>query len=117
MKPRLTKTERQALEDFKHRLLAEFGDRIILIKLYGSRARGEYHLHSDVDLLVVVRKKTKRLDEKVLDIECEISERYGYRDHLAPMIMSLAEYKWEKRRQWPFILTVEEDGIDVFDAQ
>jgi predicted nucleotidyltransferase len=113
-KERLNKIERKALEDFKNRLLEKFRKRLILIKLYGSRARGERHIYSDVDLLLVVRKRTKKFDQEVLALECEISEKYGYRDHLAPMIMSLAEYKWQKRRQWPFILTVEEDGIDLW---
>ncbi|MEW6096404.1 MAG: nucleotidyltransferase domain-containing protein [bacterium] len=111
---RLNKTEEKALSEFKDRLLKEFGKRIVLIKLYGSRARGERHWYSDVDILVVVKRLTKKFKEKVLDIECEIDEKYGYKAHLSPSEMSLSKYKWMLRRRWPFIVNVEEDGIELW---
>lgn len=114
--PRLNKLEEKALLEFKERLLKDFKRQILLIKLYGSRARGERHIYSDIDLLVVVKRKTKKLKERLLDLECDISERYGYKDHLSPMIISLSEYRWQRRREWPFIMTVEEDGIDLWKS-
>jgi len=113
-RPRLNKIEEKALEDFRERLLKEFGSRIVLIKLYGSRARGERHWYSDVDVLVVVKKLTKKFKERVLDFECELDEKYGYKTHLSPREMSLSEYKWMLKRRWPFIVNVEEDGIELW---
>lgn len=113
-KPRLNKIEEKALNEFKDRLLKEFGSRIVLIKLYGSRARGERHWYSDVDVLVVVKKLTKKFKERVLDFECELDAKYGYKTHLAPSEMSLSKYKWMLQRRWPFIVNVEEDGIELW---
>ncbi|MEW5766664.1 MAG: nucleotidyltransferase domain-containing protein [bacterium] len=113
-RPRLNKTEEKALSEFRERLLREFASRIVLIKLYGSRARGERHWYSDVDVLVVVKRLTKKFKGKVLDIECEIDEKYGYKSHISSTEMSLAEYKWMLRRDWPFIVNVEEDGIELW---
>jgi predicted nucleotidyltransferase len=64
-KARLNKVEKKALEEFKDRLLKKFGNRIILIKLYGSRARGERYWYSDVDVLVIVKKDRLRSLEKM----------------------------------------------------
>lgn len=113
-KPRLNKIEEKALEDFKNRLLKEFGSRIVLIKLYGSRARGERHWYADVDVLVVVKKLTKKFKARVIDIECELDDKYNYRTRLSPTEMSLSEYRWMLRRRWPFIVNVEEDGIELW---
>ncbi len=111
---RLNKIEEKALNEFVERLLKEFYSRIVLIKLYGSRARGERHWYSDVDILVVVKRLTKKFKEKVLDIECALDEKYGYMSHLSSHEMSLAKYRWMLRRRWPFIVNVEEDGIELW---
>lgn len=111
---RLNKVEKKAVIEFKDRLLDTFNGRIMLVKLYGSRARGERHWQSDVDILVVVKKRTKKFDEKLIDIEMELDEKYNYKSHISATPMSLAEYKWMLKRQWPFIVTVEEDGIELW---
>ncbi len=112
--PRLNKIQKKALEEFIDRLLKKFGNRIVLIKLYGSRARGERHWYSDVDILIVVKRFTRKFRRDVTDIECEIGDKYNYKSYLAPLEMSLAEYKWMLKRRWPFIVNVEEDGIELW---
>lgn len=116
-RPRLSKIEERALREFEGRLLKEFGKRIVLIKLYGSRARGEGGWYSDIDLLVIVKKRTKRFREKVIDIECEIDKKYNYKSHISATDMSLAEYRWMLKRAWPFIVNVENDGIELWRNQ
>ena len=111
---RLNKIERGALDEFCKRVLAIFNGRIMLIELYGSRARGERHWQSDVDVLVVVRKRTRKFDEKLIDIEMELDEKFNYAGHISSTPMSLVEYSWMVNRQWPFILTVKEDGIELW---
>jgi uncharacterized protein (UPF0332 family)/predicted nucleotidyltransferase len=60
----LTIAERQALERSLERLLAELGEDLLAVWLYGSRARGESPGEdSDIDLLVVVSDR-ERLDRR-----------------------------------------------------
>lgn len=49
----LTPAEREALDCFVGLLRSELGPELIAVWLYGSRARGERHEDSDVDLLVI----------------------------------------------------------------
>lgn len=49
----LTESERRVVERFASRLRDELGDDLHALWLYGSRARGEMHADSDVDLLVI----------------------------------------------------------------
>lgn len=49
----LTEKQRETIQLFASRLRAGLGDDLHAIWLYGSRARGEAHAESDVDLLVI----------------------------------------------------------------
>jgi predicted nucleotidyltransferase len=50
----LTESEVRTIERFASRLQDELGEMLHALWLYGSRARGEAHADSDIDLLVVV---------------------------------------------------------------
>lgn len=49
---------RPALDAYRERLRAVFGERLREIRLFGSHARGEANEESDVDVLVVVDNLT-----------------------------------------------------------
>jgi len=48
----------QALKRFIRLVLRDHGDNVLSIVLFGSRARGDYTRHSDVDVLVVLAEGT-----------------------------------------------------------
>lgn len=50
----LTQTEQTALDEFCRQVRARFGARLVDLALFGSRARGEGHEHSDLDVLTVI---------------------------------------------------------------
>ena len=50
----LTLAETRALDDLCAAVRGRFGSRLRELALFGSRARGEGHEHSDVDVLIVV---------------------------------------------------------------
>ena len=47
-------TEQRAVSEFAERLRERFGDEVVSIRMYGSRARGDANPDSDIDLAVVV---------------------------------------------------------------
>lgn len=53
--PGLTPKEREALQAYIDALLKALPDQVVRIILYGSKARGEGTLESDIDLMVVIR--------------------------------------------------------------
>ncbi len=73
----LSTTERTILERFAAQTKEVLRDNLVSIILFGSRARGEAHADSDVDLLLVVKDLQKAstaldtLDEIVLDLLLE----------------------------------------------
>lgn len=64
--------EAQAVEEFKERLLAALPGQVRDIILFGSKARGDGHPGSDVDLLVVVERRTPEVDDAISVITADI---------------------------------------------
>jgi predicted nucleotidyltransferase len=53
--PFLSPEDQRAAERFLSAARGHFGDRLARVVLYGSKARGDAHSESDLDLLVVLR--------------------------------------------------------------
>ncbi|MFH1258813.1 MAG: nucleotidyltransferase domain-containing protein [Elusimicrobiota bacterium] len=72
-------------------------NRLKKIILFGSRSRGDYKEGSDYDILVVVDKREKDIQEIVLDASVEIMNKYyaliGY--------IVCDEKEWDKKKQFP----------------
>jgi predicted nucleotidyltransferase len=64
----LTTEEKIAISILKERLMKEFT--VVKLILFGSKARGDYTEHSDVDLLVLVEEfPTREAKEKLSDVQ------------------------------------------------
>lgn len=109
MRPKLSKKEKLALQAFKNRLIERLGDNLLFIKLYGSRARGDSHKYSDIDIIVVLKKLDDEIDNVVIDTSMEML--YEYDVDLKLLTFSQERYERCKREQWPFFINVEQDGI------
>lgn len=86
----LTKSETAAIE----RLCAEIKDKLDISKviLFGSKARNEAQEYSDVDLLVLTRRKRDKQDRWLLsDIAADINIDYG----VALACLYFSEADWE----------------------
>jgi len=53
--PTLSQEDRGAVESFVSAARRHFGERLLRVVLYGSKARGDSHSESDLDLLVMLR--------------------------------------------------------------
>jgi len=101
--------ERRAVEEFKSRLLTELPGQVKDIILFGSKARGDAHPGSDIDLLVVVDRRTPGVDEIISDITADalLEQRIDISalDFTADQIAELAAIGT------PFIRNVADEGI------
>jgi uncharacterized protein (UPF0332 family)/predicted nucleotidyltransferase len=60
--------ELRAVEEFRRRILAELPGQVKDIILFGSKARGDARPGSDIDLLVIVDRRTPEADDVISDI-------------------------------------------------
>jgi predicted nucleotidyltransferase len=106
----LTSEEKIAISILKERLKMEFN--VVKLILFGSKARGDYTEHSDVDLLVLVNEpSTHEAKEKLSDVQfATIMEQD------APLMSILENYNnWitEVNVSLPLNDNIESEGIEI----
>lgn len=103
--------EQKALREFKVALRKKFGSRLVLLKLFGSKARGDFHKESDLDVLVVIRNLKSENNRWIWGLVFDIlAEKNVY---ISPLNFSFS--KWEEYQQKRFSLArnVEEEGVKI----
>lgn len=101
----------ETLNDLKERLIEMLGDRLVLLALYGSRARGDYERHSDIDIAVIVRDLDRKLKLRILQGVAEIEL-----EHLVPLstlVMSESDYTDLLRRERRIALDIQREGVPL----
>lgn len=69
---KLEKKEEVALQRFKELLNEKFGQEIVSIHLFGSKARGDAEQESDIDVLVVTQRNDWRLKQEIGKVATQV---------------------------------------------
>lgn len=107
----LLPAERRAVSRFCEELDRALPGRIQRLILYGSKARGDAHPESDVDLLLVVDSRTTEVEEAVLDLAARVHREDGV--FLEVLEMTPADLEAQCALGTPFIRNVAEEGIPL----
>ncbi len=105
--PNLTPTERQAISRFSRRVQAEFGDQLDSIQIFGSKARGDDHRHSDVDLLVVMTEVDWREEKRIDYLASQVMSATGV--FLSPKVFTVETIDRMKRHHNMFWQSIQPD--------
>lgn len=89
----------KAIDEFRDELVEKDGNKIDKIILYGSVAKGRYK-GEDSDIDIMVFSKHKDIDEDILDIETEISLKYGV--DISALMISMKKLLESKRAGYIF---------------
>jgi len=104
--------ERAALGEYLDRLRVRFGDRVLRVVLYGSRARGEEDAESDLDVLVVVDDGDYQFHREVALEAFEPSLKHSAL--ISPQVWDRARYEQQRAWQLLFFRNLERDGIQLW---
>jgi predicted nucleotidyltransferase len=105
----LTENERAALDAFVAALSEQYGDEILSVRLFGSKARGDYSADSDLDVLVLATHDEWQFRQGISFLAADISL-----DHdliLAPKVVSRDRWEFLDREGFSIAHTVREEGV------
>jgi predicted nucleotidyltransferase len=107
----LSTHEREALDVFVERLYAYCGDRVRLVVLFGSKARGDTSPDSDVDVLVALTNDDPRLRSQVRRLAARVSLEHD----LLLSIQAVGRSRWDKLAHYRFPLyqAIESEGREL----
>ena len=105
--PRRSLLESSALSEFAARTRERFGQRLVELRLFGSRARGEGHADSDLDLLVLVDGLTRDDRRAVQDLAFDIGLASGL--VLSPLVHDSGTW----RRDLPLAREIAREGAPL----
>ncbi len=105
----LTEQEREAVRHLTRRLCSRLRDRLVEVRLYGSRARGTGEAGSDVDLAVVVNGHSPSLRHEVFE---EVSAVVLEHDLLLDVhVLDRSHLEALSRLGSPYARRLDQEGI------
>lgn len=109
----LKQRDQQALRAFVNYLHTLLPDKVDFVALFGSKARGEGHQNSDIDVLVILAQEDRILRREILRQAARLSLMYDV--ILSPRVVG-AE-RWQKMRGFSLYQNVQRDAIELnFDG-
>ena len=107
----LTADERTWLRRYKAALDEQFPGLIEELLLYGSKARGDDHPESDLDILIITRDVDRATHHSMRWVGYMLAAMSS----ALPSIMVYTRADWEHRRsiRLPLVREVDRDGVPV----
>ena len=103
------------LKDIYINIKKIYGDNFVKMILYGSRARGDYHEYSDIDILVLVKCSREVIwdyESKVTRAITDISFEHSVFISISVLTYSIDYFDYWKDAM-PYFKNVVKDGIEI----
>ena len=105
------KAEKLAVRMFRDKLTARLGGLLDSVLLFGSKARGDDHPDSDIDLLVICNTGDWHIADEVYSIATDILLECGVA--LSPKVLSKDDYESMQQNEVAFVQNVRREGLAV----
>ena len=110
----LSKPERRAIEAFLKQVRRAYPQRVKQMRLFGSKARGDSHAGSDIDILLIVDEEDWRFRHAISNIAADVSLAHDVL--IEPRVIGQA--RWDKMHRHRFALyeNVQAEGVGLLPA-
>ena len=105
----LSSTDRKAVEEFCFQARQALGRRLVMMKLFGSKARGDASQESDIDIFIVVDERVPGIDDRVIDIAFDLNLKYGV--YISPRVVAERVLKDPVWKTTLFLRQVAREGL------
>ena len=111
----LPEQERRAIEAFLKRVRQAYPQRVKQMSLFGSKARGDSHAASDIDILLIVDEEDWHFRHAISDIAADVSLAHDVL--IEPRVIGQA--RWDEMRRHRFALyeNVQAEGVGLVSAR
>jgi predicted nucleotidyltransferase len=110
----LSASEAEAVRVFVRSLNARFPEMITRVILFGSKARGDSRLDSDIDVLVIVRREDWRLSNAISTLAARISLEKGVL--LGPIVIGQERWERMERERFSLYRNIIKEGLVLEEA-
>ena len=110
-KIKITKPE-LAINDFKKKVERNFGEQIESIILFGSVARNEYSINSDIDVLVITQDDKPELAKEIIGIGFEELLNNGW--YVSAKVIDKKRFAHLLSLETPFIKNILKEGVLIY---
>lgn len=107
----LTLNERAALRAFAVALHRRFDGQVLSVRLFGSKARGDFDADSDLDVMVLVTEDDWRLAQAISFLAADLSLAHDVL--LSPKVVSLKRWDFLNREGFAIARSVQSEGIPL----
>jgi predicted nucleotidyltransferase len=107
----LSDQENLVIKKFKTVLEQTFGKQFIELRLFGSKARGDDHPDSDIDVLVIVATDDWHIRDKVYDVATDMLLQADV--CISPKVISQSRFVQLCKEGTSFIHNVSKDAITI----
>jgi predicted nucleotidyltransferase len=109
MQQQLLNKEKKALLKLKKELSLKYN--LYWLKLFGSKARGDFDKESDIDVVIVLDNVTWEIEKQVYELCFYLGLEYDVL--ISPIIYSIQEINDKLTKATPLFMTVEKEGIAI----
>jgi predicted nucleotidyltransferase len=107
----LTKEEKAGLEEIKERVQTIVGQRLRGIRLFGSKARGDFDPESDLDIAILVDGLDQETKRKIIDIVADVELKFLV--VVSSLVLSWEDFQSLRSRERRIALDIESEGVPV----
>ena len=107
----LAPNEVQAVNSFVERLFERYPERVRQTVLFGSKARGDSDIWSDIDILVVVDDDDWRFQHAISNVASQVSLEYDVL--IGPRVIGLERWESMRRGRRGLYRNIASEGVPL----
>jgi predicted nucleotidyltransferase len=108
----LTPNEQKAIEEAVKALAHEHTSLVRFVALFGSKARGDFHEESDIDLLIIIESDDWKTRDQIRDPIFGINFAHGI--YISPRVMSWERIQEISLRRGGLFANLRRDAIELW---
>lgn len=107
----LTKEEKAGLAEIKLRLQSMAGERLRGIRLFGSKARGDFDPESDLDIAILIEGLDRETKRRIINIVADVE--LSFLVVVSLLVLSWEDFQSLRARERRIALDIEHEGIPL----